>query len=311
MKTTSQSAAFLWIAAISKFDRWLLLCLTSSLFVLSGISCNTVDPPRPVIEIPRNEAPAWSPDGNYIAYNHFDPEVNTDPYGLYILNLETGDRNLVLEGPAFNPDWSPDGEWIAFNSGDIFKIRPDGSDLIQITNIGNSFFPSWRPDGKRLAFDTPFQNERGANTIWLINPDGTELNKITDPIEGEIRNPEWSPNGILILHYRYLTTKSGSEIFVMDSLGNNGRRLTETPNGITNRSPAWSPDGEWIAWHTNNGIWIMRSDGNEQQHLIEGQSPSWSPDSQRIVFSKPTLNEKKVVLWIINRDGSRLQQITF
>jgi TolB protein len=285
----------------------------AGLLLLLIHSCDTVDPQPPVMDTPRDEAPAWSPDGNFIAYNHFDPDVDehTNTYGLYILNLETGERTLVIEGPAFNPDWSPDGEWIAFNSVDIFRIRANGSDLVQISEIGSSFFPAWRPDGERLAFDTPYQNERGANTIWLINPDGAELKKVADPIEGEIRNSKWSPDGTYLLHYRYLKTRTGAEIFVMDTLGNNEIRLTKSVNGITNRSPSWSPDGAWIAWHTNNGIWVMRSDGSDQRHLTEGETPSWSPDSQRIVFSKPTPDEKKIVLWIIKRDGSGLRQITF
>ena len=288
----------------------LLISLTG--FILS-VGCNTIISPDPVIEVPRDEAPAWSPDGNYIAYNHFNPEADehTNPFGLYVLDLETGERNLVIEGPAFNPEWSPDGEWIAFNSNDIFKIRPDRSDLEKITDIGNAFFPAWSSDGDKIAFDTSHENERGANTIWIMDQDGTNLIKIIDPVEGEVRNPDWSPDNKFIVHYRYLTEKAGSEIFVMDTSGENSMRLTETENGISNRSPNWSPDGDWIAWHTNNGIWVMRSDGSDQQHLVNGETPSWSPDSQRIVFSKPTPDESKVVLWIMNNDGSGLEQITF
>jgi Tol biopolymer transport system component len=75
-------------------------------------------------------------------------------------------------------------------------------------------------------------------------------------------------------------------------------------------NPMWSPDGAWIAWHTNNWIWVTRSDGSDQRHLTEGETPSWSSESHRIVFNRPTANKEKVVLWIINEDGSGLKQIT-
>lgn len=49
------------------------------------------------------------------------------------------------------PTWSPDGQWIAFHSDrdgdfDIYIVRPDGSDLRQLTdNDGNDMQPSWSP----------------------------------------------------------------------------------------------------------------------------------------------------------------------
>jgi TolB protein len=279
----------------------------AGLLLLLIHGCDTIDPPVPIIEVPRDEAPAWSPDGNYIAFNHFDPDVDehTNPYGLYILNLETGARTVVIEGPAFNPAWSPDAEWIAFNSGNLFKIKPNGIDLQRIPHDGNAFFPAWHPNGKRLAYDAT-EHPENLLGIWLIDFDGD------NPIHlGLGRNPDWSPLGISIVYEGPATSNnSESQIWKADSIGVDKKQLTSN-NFVINRSPSWSPDGAWIAWHTNNGIWVMRSDGSDQRHLTDGETPSWSSDSHRIVFSKPIPNKEKVVLWIINKDGSGLRQITF
>jgi len=65
-------------------------------------------------------------------------------------------------------------------------------------------------------------------------------------------------------------------------------------------SPAFSPDGQWIAYTSNDGIYLIRPDGSENHRIVKSDvvNPgfwppvaSWSPDGQWIVYHRCTLND--------------------
>jgi len=126
------------IVVIQNLFIWVLLF---GLFVSCGLLDGEKIEPRPTVELQRDEAPSWSPDGRFIAYNHYDPapKENESHYSLRLINLSTSEDRLIVDGFALNPDWSPDGQWIAFNSGDLYKVHPDGTELLQITNLAVCF----------------------------------------------------------------------------------------------------------------------------------------------------------------------------
>ncbi len=79
---------------------------------------------------------------------------------------------------------------IAFvRGGDIFTIRPAGTDLRRLTSDGQSSHPRWSPGGRQIAF------VRSGN-LWVMNADGSHLDQIAHgaPDFTDAR-PTWSPNG--------------------------------------------------------------------------------------------------------------------
>lgn len=82
--------------------------------------------------------PAWSPNGNQIA---FASGV------IWIMNADgTNTIQLPTGTSAWSPSWSPNGQWIAFNRDEnIYVIRSDGADLRQITFTSSDHAPSWGP----------------------------------------------------------------------------------------------------------------------------------------------------------------------
>ncbi len=92
------------------------------------------------------------------------------------------------------------------------------------------------------------------------------------------------------------------------------RNLTNSP-GVADRDPAWSPDGKWIAYFSDEtgeyALHLSPQDGmGEVRKINLGEppsffySPTWSPDSKKIVFSDKRLN-----LWYLDIDAGKPMRI--
>ena len=267
-------------------------------------ACDSYEPDPPE-ERPVDRFPAWSPSGDRIAYLHdAGPTADTtDVTGLYVLDLEADSTWLVTDGLVTSPDWRPDGERIAFSTGDIYTIRPDGSDLQRVTEFGSSFRPRWSPDGHTITFGRSGTTEEVG--IWfahLVDSTFTKFGFGATPAD-------WSPSGHRIVY------NFQDQLWTADTSRIDSTQLTDN-EFVNNRYPAWSPNGSGIAWSpiTDDGnyeLWIMRADGTDKQKLADrGRDPAWGPNSERIIFARPGRESDLTALWTIRRDGSDLRQIT-
>ncbi len=252
-----------------------------------------------------DSAPAWSPDGSRIGYLHYQP-----PLAMSIRLVDTAGvaTHQVLTGTWGYLDWSPDGTHLAISKGSgIYSVKPTGDSLQMITTVG--FAPRWSPASNELAFQT--YDTTGTGTIWIVSRDGTGLRSLAPTGTESWSDPDWSPDGTRLVHVRRPSTSGQSDIFVMDTTGNAGQRLATDTN--EDHGPAWSPDGQWIAWSSGTfssagELWLMKSDGTGAHALTYGGEPSWSPDSRRIVFTLLTFNV--IRLFTIDIATLRVRQIT-
>jgi Tol biopolymer transport system component len=234
-----------------------------------------------VTRLTSGEAPAWSWDGQRIAFHRGASSGGSS--GIYVMNADgSNQRHLVL---GFNPAWSPDGR-IAFNTGvgaggGIYVMNSDGSgqqllrsdewaeeqNTLPGYGVGSVFAPTWSPDGRRIAF-TLASYWDGWRT-YIMNADGSDPSPL--PNGGYTSwEPAWSPDGLRV---GVGTTRSnlGSVIASLGADGSGSQQIHHQGSGYL-LDPDWSPDGRQLVFTGQSGngsrIFAVAAEGGSVRQLI-------------------------------------------
>lgn len=170
--------------------------------------------PRRVTEEVLSYWHGWSPDGQTLAYVGHRGEK----FALFTCPVAGGAETCVTD--AFDhvdgPDYTPDGAWIWFNgerSGavDLWRIRPDGSDLQQMTDDeAVNWFPHPSPDGAHVVYLAypPKTAGHPANldvSLCLMPAEGGVSETLCNLFggQGTINVPSWAPDSCAFAFVRY------------------------------------------------------------------------------------------------------------
>jgi ABC-type branched-subunit amino acid transport system substrate-binding protein len=132
--------------------------------------------------------------------------------------------------------------------------------------------------------------------ICIIDAETQQTTQVTSDLEFESTVwLAWSPDGQQIVFDAGSVPETGRFDHKLYLINADGSGLKQLTSGDTNDIfPAWSPDGNLIAFHRNCSLWVVRPDGSQPRELLGGTDKfcastiEWSPDSQRIAFLNKT-----------------------
>jgi TolB protein len=261
----------------------------------------------PGVDAAGNQSPAWSPQGDRVAFVSSGDEADQDEnrHEIWVVNESGGDAEQLTKNEAVDrdPSWSPDGKRIAFVRADYWGtdkvetslrvIDADGSGeeaLVQEQPLVFISSPAWSPDGKRIAYSrASFAGERLELTLHVMRSDGAGLMTVAE----QAGQPAWSPDGKRIAFVSIVDRNgetcfhdcaASGEIYVADANGEHAKRLTKSQAGDT--SPAWSPDGKQIIFSSDRSnppeheieLYVMPATGGPPKRLTRNEVWDLDPD---------------------------------
>jgi TolB protein len=162
--------------------------------------------------------------------------------------------------------------------------------------------------------------------LFVMNPDGSGVRRLTRSGDEEDAFPAWSPNGKEVAFLRgknfdlYGEPPDRADVYVVKASGGPPTRLT---GGLSTVNFSWSPDGRRIAYAARsiNGpslsrIYVMNADGSGKRALtpdtLGADTPAWSPDGRRIAFLVASLTVDGVDddVYVMNADGTDRTKVT-
>jgi len=229
-------------------------------------------------------------------------------------------------------DHDPDPETASSPTGpaqnrtvELYAMKPDGSEQIRLSDGQREW---WNGNAQLTRYYKPNQIVINGKYVFDLT-----TGQVVDELILEFPNtnpdvpflaqvPVWSADGEIFFDGNKWDERLS--IYYLENIQGEPQRLTAPPDDVWGDGyPALSPDGEWIVFMRNwydesqDGLWLMKSDGSEVHRIVAGKfdsfrRASWSPDGARLAIEGPKTNSSVTSheIWVATIDGENLQQLT-
>ncbi len=239
---------------------------------------------------------SWSPDSRKIAFSAAREEKKSQ---IYIIDITGGEAEKLtdISSGASSPKWSPDGKWIAFYSsvGKLYadEFKKELGDVRYLTHLRYYHYRSWDDGKRRRIFVVPSVQTKGkgkpvqltrgecadeGDSSMTWSPDSKEIAFVSN------RDPDWWDT-------------INTDIYTVSVPDGKIKKITK--NRGPDHSPAYSPDGKYIAFRSiftynyeseNYKVVAAKRDGEFAGNVLTEKLDrsvrrfKWSPDSKKIYF---------------------------
>jgi Tol biopolymer transport system component len=186
-----------------------------------------------------------------------------------------GDAMVYVEG-------TPIGVGEFGGEGDVVRSQANGTDIRVLRKYGTDTDPVWSPSGAELAVVDD-------GNVFVMSDTGRHVREVAGIDDAETLT--WSPNG------KCIAVSEGevpSRVAVVSV--RTGAYLWVTPAASEAYYPAWSPNGEELAYTSTSGRLILRNLATGRTTLLAAcgassgctqvVAPTWSPDGSMIAYTR-------------------------
>lgn len=272
-----------------------------------------------------------SPDGMTIVYAALRPDGESD---LWKVSADGSGRQELLVCPAAvcsGATWSPDGQrfvyerrnkltqslapgpphlwWLDLSNGETVPVFEDTQWL--------GYGARWSPDSQWLTYVAPSNQ-------------GVQIMNVTDGRSSLIPSrmgglAVWSPQGDALLVTDIQRLPEGFAVHLLQADPESGQLtdLSGRDATVEDSSPAWSPDGAWIAFTRKPAgsaegkqIWLVRPDGSEARALTNEPEINygwleWSQDSRYLLYQRYPLKQLGALpgVWLLDVETGNAREL--
>jgi Tol biopolymer transport system component len=247
---------------------------------------------------------------------------------MYVIDIDHQSTWGIKVDGCDHPSVSPDGGKIAYSADsglnsifDIFIMNIDGKNKMRVSDIiGQESYSSWTFDGRQILFSAFLFDNTLRRPLYRQSP-------VPNPVDRVKINEDLYVFGRVSASFDgRLAFSSQGGIWTLNIDGSHLKQVLTAGHSRQLLSPAWSPDGQKIAFVStlrdssyrtiSMDIGLITAEGGIPDILstlavggLADYSLCWSPDGSKIAFNLPDSADQSHI-YLINKDGTDLTQVT-